>query len=301
MQPLRFGAINPFTGTPFVFGDPNLRFVNGMGVYLEPGDPGFTPYPSLSDPKIKPKNTRKMKHNSYYPTNVPAQILWLTNFYLKLVQHAATLAVDAATTAAAVADCRWLIYLLGSYQPAQKPWSKSNTDFIRDALRGVGEAAMVLPVWNPPAMPLADPAPGGLPAVVARPPGALTRIFSLVQVIQESPAYIDAIATDLGTVGTAAGGIDLETVQPLFTVKIVAGQVFIDWGWGGNSAHLDMIQIQVDRGQGWVDLTYDTTPGYTDTTPFPAALTTWKYRAIYRVGDAPVGLWSAEQSVIVGG
>ena len=32
-------------------------------------------------------------------------------------------------------------------------------------------------------------------------------------------------------------------------------------------------------------LTYDTTPGYTDTTPFPATLTKWKYRAIYRVDD----------------
>jgi hypothetical protein len=28
-----------------------------------------------------------------------------------------------------------------------------------------------------------------------------------------------------------------------------------------------------------------TTPGYTDTQPFRAALVTWTYRAIYRVGD----------------
>jgi hypothetical protein len=62
-----------------------------------------------------------------------------------------------------------------------------------------------------------------------------------------------------------------------------------------------MIQLQVDRGQGWVDLAYDTTPGYTDTHAFTAALATWKYRGIYRVSDDQVGLWSAEVSVAVGG
>ena len=56
----------------------------------------------------------------------------------------------------------------------------------------------------------------------------------------------------------------------------------------------------MDRGNGWQVLTFDTTPGYTDTAPFPATPTKWKYRAIYRVDDAQVGLWSAEVSVTVG-
>ena len=43
MQPLHLDAINPFTGNPFTWDDPNLKFINGIGVYLEPGDPGFTP------------------------------------------------------------------------------------------------------------------------------------------------------------------------------------------------------------------------------------------------------------------
>jgi hypothetical protein len=119
--------------------------------------------------------------------------------------------------------------------------------------------------------------------------------------MQESGTYSDAIATDLGTVGTVTAEPDLETIQPVFKVKIVGGQVFIDWGWDGNGAFLDMLQMQVDRGQGWVDLAFDTTPGYTDTHAFPAALTTWKYRAIWRVGDAQVGVWSAEVGVTVGG
>ena len=64
--------------------------------------------------------------------------------------------------------------------------------------------------------------------------------------------------------------------------------MLIGWGWGGNSAFLDLLEIQADRGdaKGWVFLTYDTTPNYTDTSPFPTAPLKWKYRAIYRVADA---------------
>jgi hypothetical protein len=45
----------------------------------------------------------------------------------------------------------------------------------------------------------------------------------------------------------------------------------------------------------------DTTPGYTDTQPFPATSTVWLYRAIYQVNDARVGVWSQSVSVAVGG
>ena len=64
-----------------------------------------------------------------------------------------------------------------------------------------------------------------------------------------------------------------------------------------------MLEIQVDRGdgKGWGFLTFDTTPNYTDTAPLPATLAKWKYRAIYRVGDAQVGIWSSRQEITVGG
>jgi hypothetical protein len=46
-------------------------------------------------------------------------------------------------------------------------------------------------------------------------------------------------------------------------------------------------------------LAIDSTPGYTDTTPLPATPAKWIYKAIYRVGDAQVGLWSNPVSIIV--
>jgi len=77
----------------------------------------------------------------------------------------------------------------------------------------------------------------------------------------------------------------------------------VDVGWGGNGAFLDICEIQVDRddSKGFVLLTFDTTPNYTDTTPFPPAPAKWTYRAIYRVGDQRVGQWSKPLSVAVGG
>ena len=58
---------------------------------------------------------------------------------------------------------------------------------------------------------------------------------------------------------------------------ISGNHVNVKWGWGGNSAYLDICEIRVDRGdgKGFVLLAFDTTPGYTDTQPFPAVLVTW--------------------------
>ncbi len=47
-----------------------------------------------------------------------------------------------------------------------------------------------------------------------------------------------------------------------FTPTRVATGVNLDWGWGGYSAFLDMIEIQVDRNdsKGFVPLAFDTNP-----------------------------------------
>ena len=59
----------------------------------------------------------------------------------------------------------------------------------------------------------------------------------------------------------------------------------------------------VDRAdsKGFVPLTIDTTPNYTDTQPFPVAKAIWTYKAIYRADDRHVGQWSVPVSVAVGG
>ena len=69
-----------------------------------------------------------MTRQAYFPVRVADQIIWLTNFYLKLLGHAASLGVTVVRCDAAVADARWLIYILGSWLPAVRAWQKSCTE-----------------------------------------------------------------------------------------------------------------------------------------------------------------------------
>ena len=151
---------------------------------------------------------------------------------------------------------------------------------------------MTLPVFTAPALPT---------GVVAVNPGALNRLFALIQLIKDSGKCTDTIATNLGILGSAQTGPDLTTIQPVIDAVVSGNQVNVKWGWGGNSAFLDICELQVDRGdgKGYGLLAFDTTPNYTDTQPFPGTRAIWTYRAIYRVGDSQVCVWSQPVSVTV--
>ena len=147
--------------------------------------------------------------------------------------------------------------------------------------------------------PLPPVFPSGLSAVAS---GIEPRFRALAQTIKKHPAYNAAMGDILGIEGAEQTGPDLNIIQPQFDVKIKGNQVFVNWGWGGFSGQLGCCELQVDRGdgQGFRFLAWDTTPGYTDTQPFPATPVKWTYRAIYRVGDAQVGVWSDSKTITVG-
>ena len=277
-------------GDGFIFGDPNLRWGN-PSYLLEPGDPGYVPpTPSPNQPPTKGK---KVKRNSYYPMQVAKQILWLENWRLKLAGHATALGLSAGQVSAGVADARWLIYILQSWLNSVRAWSQSCKEAAKAAQNGAGVVPMLLPTFTAPAL------PDGVTPVAA---GALNRIFALVQVIKDSAGYLPEIGEDLGLIGSEHVGPEMATLRPPLQAINTPDGVNLPWTWDGHSAFLDMIEIEVDRdGLGWKPLVTDTTPGYLDTFPQPPALTTWKYRAIYRVGDHHVGQWSEEVSVVVGG
>ena len=279
------------------FDNPNLIWGN-PSYLLEPGDPGYVgPIPSVNETKTK---TKRMKHNNYYPSKQTDQINWLVNFYNKLATHATALGLTPAQVAAALADCAWLIYVLQSWLTAVRTWSQSCTDAANLAQTGTG-GVQVLPVFSVPALPAGDPP--SIPATVPVALGALTRIFALVQVIKNSGKSTAEIDHDLQIVGSVAAGPDLSAIQPVLTAKVVGAHVAIGWGWQGNAAWLSSCEILVDRadGKGFNLLTIDTTPNYADTQPFPAAKAIWTYKAIYRQGDAQVGVWSQTVNVTVGG
>ena len=233
-----------------------------------------------------------MKRNAYYPPRQADQLVWLANFANKLPGSAASLGLTPAQVTAAVADCNWLLYVLQTWLPAVRNWAQSGTDAANEAQTGSDTAAQVLPVFTTPAL------PAGVAAVI---PGALNRIFALVQQIKDNNNCTDAIATNLGIVGGGQTPPDLTAVQPGLDTAISGNLVTVKWGWNGNSAYLDACEIWVDRGdgRGFNLLTIDTTPNYTDTQPFPANPARWTYKAIYRLNDAQIGIWSLPVSVTV--
>lgn len=302
MKPLTWDAVNPATGEPYRWDDPNLIW-GDPSVILEPGDPGYTP-PAPVPATHKPKNKRNtMKHQRYYPIRQGDQLPWLDNFWRKLRQLAAQLQLPAARVEGIVADARWLHYLIGTWLPAVRAFNKSATDTLAQAQFGTG-GPLIMPVFTPPAMPPADgDAVPPLPAVEVRDEGALGRIFDFVGEIKENNLCTEANCTDLGILGSADTAPDLTTLRPEIAAVASGSVVKITWGWQGLSKWLDLCEIQVDRGtaQGWQPLVFDTTPNYDDTHPHPAASTQWKYRAIFRVGEQQTGEWSVPVTVLVGG
>jgi hypothetical protein len=233
-----------------------------------------------------------MKKSNYYPFAQADQIIWLTNYANEIPVIGPGLGLTADEIKSIVADCLWLVYLLQAWLPATRNWSTTGTAAVAEAQTGDGTKLMVLPVYVAPALPT-----GAVPVNT----GALNRIFAQVQDIKNGGKCSDKDAATLGIVGSTQPGPDYTTLQPVFTVVIVGGQVVVKWNWGGYSTFLDSFELWVDRndGKGSVLLAMDTTPGYTDTQPFPAARTVWTYRGIYLVADARVGLWSQNVSIAV--
>lgn len=74
MKTLHWDAINPFTGRPFTWDDPNLRW-GSPSYYLEPGDEGFVPYdtpvPAKPEKKKNKPFRRKAASNTHAKPNPP--------------------------------------------------------------------------------------------------------------------------------------------------------------------------------------------------------------------------------------
>ena len=119
--------------------------------------------------------------------------------------------------------------------------------------------------------------------------------------IKAHPAYNTAMGEALGIEGAVHAGPDFTVFKPVLKLEISGGQPVVRWNWQGERAHLDMLELQVGRGEGFTLLAFDTTPDYLDTHPLPAQPTRWTYKSIFRVGDSRVGQWSDEVSIIIGG
>jgi hypothetical protein len=231
-----------------------------------------------------------MPKSTYIAGNDGAFADQLQTFKTAIPSYAATLGLTAAQTTAQAADADYFKYVIDSMavmQQGSQQWT-SWKDIVRAGGAPPAAGAPAAPVF-----------PAAVPAV---PPGVESRFRALVKQIKASSNYNAAMGEALGIEGAQQTGPDLTTIQPEIAAALSGNQVQVTWGWGGNSAFLDLCEIEVDRGdgKGFALLTYDSTPNYVDTAALPNTPMKWTYRAIYRVGDRRVGQWSKPVTVTVG-
>ena len=230
-----------------------------------------------------------MGKGNYVAGNDNAFSIQLQKFKLNLPSYSAILGLTADQMASQAADAGYFDYCLKCQGILQNTAIQSTA--WKDIMRDGGP---VPPTGAPVAPVLPDP----VPAVA---PGIEVRFRALVKQIKASSNYNAAMGDALGIEGAQHVPPDYTTLQPVIAAAANGSHVDVDWGWQGYGAYLDLCEIQVDRGdgKGFALLTYDSTPGYADTQPFPAVPVKWTYRAIYRVNDTQVGLWSKPVSVTV--
>lgn len=227
-----------------------------------------------------------MTKSYYLPSDDAGKSAWLNNLAAKLPSYSAALGLTAADTDSVTADAAFFSYLLAA-QAQVATYSQQWTAYKNAARNGAGASLGSAP---------AAPNLGIAPTAVA--PNIFSRATGLVARIKVAPGYTDSIGQALQIIGTEQT-VDVATLKPVITAQLDAGQVNIGWTKQG----MDGIELQVDRGSGFVFLAIDTIPGYTDTAPMPAAgqSALWKYKAIYRQGDDRVGQWSDVVSIPVAG
>jgi hypothetical protein len=207
-------------------------------------------------------------------------------FSLAIPAYATLLEIAAARIAGQLADANYFAFALACQTAAinyGQQWTAWKT-----AVREGGDGPAT-------GLPQALVLPATVPVV---PLGIEPRFRALMGDLKKHPAYNDAIGQALGIEGTEKPGPDFATFGPVLKLEQTGAGVMVRWNWRGQSAFLDLLEIEVDRGSGFHLLSYDSTPDYLDTTPITVAAK-WIYRAIFRVGDARVGQWSGPVSINV--
>ena len=179
---------------------------------------------------------------------------------------------------------RYALQTMGIMQAYSQTWTTTKNQ-LRDG--GIGSDA-----W-----PTAPTLPEPLAAMVK--PGIISRLSALAARIKTHRNYNTAIGYDLWLIGVEQKN-DPTAWKPNLSIYLQAGHPVIVWAKGKAGA----IEIWVDRtdGANFVLLAIDTEPYTNDTTPLPPAGSgaVWKYKAIYRLHDQPVGHWSDVISIAVG-
>ena len=224
---------------------------------------------------------------SYLPHGDADRVIWLGNFKSKLPTYASLVGITATevtNTANDYAMYKYVLDLLELYKQ-----TTHNVVAYKELLKHTNGQQHLGAI---PTLPVLAAAP----TAVAE--GMFERIAGLVKRIKGHPSYTDAMGKDLGIIAPVQS-IDAETLQPVLTVSLDAGRPHIKCPKG----NADAIDLYVDRkdGNGFVLIGRLLKLDYIDIASLPAAtlVQEWDYKAIYVIGNNPVGLMSAVAGVVV--
>lgn len=226
-----------------------------------------------------------MKRTSYWPDNDAECVLFLQNIATKMANYVIPLGITGPdqsfiNLAAALAQSVLM------YQDQAKKFAKDWSAMKKTIFNGNPAAPLpAWPKWNGPAT-----APVGLASGLER------QIREIVRRWKAAPGYTTNIGADLAIIGSEIS-INPAILQPDLDVRMNGGQPEIDW----NKQHMDALELEVDRGNGPQLLTIVTSGSTVDSHPLPAPgqSAVWTYRAIYRLNNQRVGLWSDAVQIAV--
>lgn len=220
-----------------------------------------------------------------FPRGDADLMVWLNNFADKINKYTATLGLTPADVTAVQDDAAMLDYLVGNFLPAYKSGMLSCTAYKNLILDG--------PLGTP-GGDLPTPPDAGTPPKMIQ-PGVIPRLRKLLQRIQGSTGYTEAIGEDLGITGTTDGAAALDPATAKPTARAVAlpkSEVRIEF----DKRRFDGVVIEARHPgeKDWSRLGTDNYSPYLDTrTPTtPGQPEIREYRLRYILRDEEVGEWS---------
>lgn len=238
-----------------------------------------------------------MRHQLYFPPRQADQVAWLRQFRHELPgcieRLEAVRPLDPGLRDEVLRDLDWLIFVMGPAMTRVRALGRAMTSVQRALLMGDARGGMPVSL---PALSLPEP-PAGPPARA----GALKRVFKLVQVIKNHPAFTEEMGALLGVLGNRF-------------VKDAPAPVFKVWAQRGAQAEVvrgrfkrfgrKMVYIETRRGGGhWEKLGagLHVGPRFVDERPLlvPGTPEVREYRMCFSEEDKPAGEWSPTASVTV--
>ena len=221
------------------------------------------------------------------PNGDADRVIWLGNFKLKLPAYAASVGITPAEVTATINDYNMYKYVIDMLEAYKQ--TTNNIVAYKNLLKHAHNQQHLGALPSLPNL-------GTTPTLVTE--GVFDRVSSLANRIKAHPAYTGAMGSDLGIIAPTQV-IDPLTMQPVLTVKLDAGRPHIKCVKG----NADAIDLYTDRkdNNGFVLIGRLLKLDYIDVVSLPAniALQEWDYKAMYVIGNNPVGLMSGVVSVVV--